>query len=122
MNAHIQVLRRYYSQLQNDCKNLFSSEYAKAKGALAEDLRNRELTFPIILALNGPKGHYITKALEFSSPRNIRNAVNVIRDEEVYHACLRELDLWRSDIEEWIMLWGRKEKFDLVSLEHMVSA
>ncbi|KAI1075207.1 prenyl transferase [Whalleya microplaca] len=103
----------YYSQLQNDCKNIFSSEYAEAKGTLAEDLRNRELTYPIILALNEPQGHYIAKAFESASSRNIRNAIGVTQSEKVYHACLDELNLYESSVREWIALWGRKEKFDL---------
>ncbi|KAL7626888.1 hypothetical protein AAE478_003662 [Parahypoxylon ruwenzoriense] len=103
----------YYSQLQNDCKNVFSSEYAEAKGTLAEDLRNRELTYPIILALNERQGYYIAKAFESGSSRNIRNAIGVIQSEKVYHACLDELNLHGSSVREWIALWGRKEKFDL---------
>nr|A0A2I6PJ13.1 RecName: Full=Prenyl transferase nodC; AltName: Full=Nodulisporic acid biosynthesis cluster protein C [Hypoxylon pulicicidum]AUM60067.1 geranylgeranyl transferase [Hypoxylon pulicicidum] len=103
----------YYSQLQNDCKNVFSSEYAKAKGTLAEDLRNRELTYPIILALNEPEGFYIEKAFESGSPRDIQNAIGVIQSENVYRACLDELKQYESNVREWVTLWGRKEKLDL---------
>ncbi|KAI0836663.1 prenyl transferase [Hypoxylon sp. FL0890] len=103
----------YYSQLQNDCKNVFSSEYAKAKGTLAEDLRNRELTYPIILALNEPQGYHIEKAFESGSSRDIQNAIGVIQSEKVYCACLAELKEYESNVKEWVTLWGRKEKLDL---------
>ncbi|KAB8221939.1 terpenoid synthase [Aspergillus novoparasiticus] len=73
----------WYSQLQNDCKNVYSSDYAKAKGAIAEDLRNGELSYPIVVALNAPKGQCVVRALEFRSPHNIRQALRVIQSDQV---------------------------------------
>ncbi|KAB8269732.1 terpenoid synthase [Aspergillus minisclerotigenes] len=73
----------WYSQLQNDCKNVYSSDYAKAKGAIAEDLRNGELSYPIVVALNAPKGQYVVRALEFRSPHNIRQALRVIQSDQI---------------------------------------
>ncbi|KAB8261872.1 terpenoid synthase [Aspergillus pseudonomiae] len=73
----------WYSQLQNDCKNVYSSDYAKAKGAIAEDLRNGELTYPIVVALNASQGHHVARALEFRSPHNIRQALRVIQSEQI---------------------------------------
>ncbi|PYI03146.1 terpenoid synthase [Aspergillus sclerotiicarbonarius CBS 121057] len=71
------------SQLQNDCKNVYSTDYAKAKGALAEDLRNGELSFPIVVALDAPQGHLVARALEYGSPHNIRCALRVIQREDI---------------------------------------
>ncbi|PIG79998.1 prenyl transferase AtmC [Aspergillus arachidicola] len=73
----------WYSQLQNDCKNVYSSDYAKAKGAIAEDLCNGELSYPIVVALNAPKGQCVVRALEFRSPHNIRQALRVIQSDQV---------------------------------------
>ncbi|CAI7610111.1 uncharacterized protein N7487_009043 [Penicillium crustosum] len=58
----------WHSQLQNGCKNVYSSEYAKMKGSVAEDLHNRKMTYPIVLALDAPDGHWETGALESPSP------------------------------------------------------
>jgi geranylgeranyldiphosphate transferase len=82
---------RWCTQLQNDFKNVYSSEYAKAKGALAEDLRNREFSYPIVLALEVPGGEWVVRALECGSPRNIRKALEVIQSESVRNACFAEL-------------------------------
>ncbi|RAH57498.1 prenyl transferase [Aspergillus piperis CBS 112811] len=103
------------SQLQNDCKNVYSSEYAKAKGALAEDLRNRELSYPIILALEAPEGHWVASALETSSPRNIRKALAVIQSERVRNACFKELKSASASVQDWLAIWGRNEKMNLKS-------
>ncbi|PLB55511.1 terpenoid synthase [Aspergillus steynii IBT 23096] len=103
------------SQLQNDCKNVFSSEYAKSKGSLAEDLRNRELSYPIILALEAPEGGWVAKALESGSPRNIRKALQVIQSERVRDACLAELKTCGASVQEWLSVWGRDEKMNLKS-------
>ncbi|PWY78298.1 terpenoid synthase [Aspergillus heteromorphus CBS 117.55] len=103
------------SQLQNDCKNVYSSEYAKAKGALAEDLRNQELSYPIILALEAPEGHWVASALETGSPRNIRRALAVIQSETVRNACFTELKSASSSVQDWLAIWGRNEKMNLKS-------
>ncbi|RAK97740.1 terpenoid synthase [Aspergillus ibericus CBS 121593] len=103
------------SQLQNDCKNVYSSEYAKAKGALAEDLRNQELSYPIILALEAPEGHWVASALETSSPRNIRKALAVIQSERVRNACFTELKSASASVQDWLAIWGRNEKMNLKS-------
>ncbi|KAJ9360550.1 isoprenoid synthase domain-containing protein [Paecilomyces variotii] len=105
----------WYSQLQNDCKNVYSSDYAKAKGAIAEDLRNQELSYPIILSLSAPKGEWVAKALECGSARNIRMALQVIQSDNVRDACLTELKTVASSIQDWLALWGRNEKMNLKS-------
>nr|UOH28370.1 AceC [Aspergillus alliaceus] len=107
------TLVAWVSQLQNDCKNVYSSEYAKLKGSIAEDLRNREMTYPIVLALDAPDGHWVTAALESPSPQNIRNALKVIRCDCVRDICMAELARSGASVKEWLELWGRKEKLDL---------
>lgn len=99
--------------MQNDCKNVFSSEYAKLKGAVAEDLYNREMTYPIVLALDAPGGHWVSNSLENPSPRNVRNALKVIRGEHVRGICTTELAESGALVKEWLELWGRKEKLDI---------
>ncbi|KAK9858056.1 hypothetical protein MYU51_018809 [Penicillium brevicompactum] len=103
----------WHSQLQNDCKNVFSSEYAKMKGAVAEDLYNREMTYPIVLALDAPDGHWVSASLKNPSPQNVRNALKVIRGDYVRGVCTAELAESYTPVKEWLELWGRKEKLDI---------
>ncbi|OQE11234.1 hypothetical protein PENFLA_c076G01507 [Penicillium flavigenum] len=109
------TLVAWYSQLQNDCKNVYSTEYAKMKGAIAEDLCNGELSYPIVLAMNAPDGHWVELALQSPSPRNVRNALRAIRSDKVHQMCMAELAESSSSIQDWLALWGRKEKLDLKS-------
>lgn len=106
-------LSRWYSQLQNDCKNVYSSDYAKAKGAIAEDLRNGELSYPNVVALNVPKGQYVVRALAFRSPHNIRQALRVIQSDQVRNICLTEMKKSAVSVQDWLALWGRNEKMDM---------
>lgn len=71
------------------------------------------MTYPIVLALDAPGGHWVTKALQSSSPRNIRNALKVIRSSNVREKCTAELEESCRSVKEWLELWGRKEKLDL---------
>ncbi|CEL05274.1 hypothetical protein ASPCAL06392 [Aspergillus calidoustus] len=103
------------TQLQNDFKNVYSSEYAKAKGALAEDLRNREFSYPIVLALEAPGGEWVVRALECGSPRNIRKALEVIQSESVRNTCFAELKSSSVPVKDWLDIWGRDEKMNLKS-------
>lgn len=105
-------MNRWYSQLQNDLKNLYSADYALAKGALAEDLRNGEFSYPIILALEQPsQGHLVEEALASDGdPRSIDRALEVVRSEEVRGRCLRELKALEGVVGEWVEPWGRREK------------
>ncbi|PKX90480.1 putative geranylgeranyl diphosphate synthase [Aspergillus novofumigatus IBT 16806] len=103
----------WYAQLQNDCKNVYSLEYADLKGSLAEDLQNRELNYPIILALNVPGGEHVERALELPTSRNIRRAMRVIQCSKIRALCAAELQKSTIGVEEWLQLWGRKEKMNL---------
>ncbi|KAI9728830.1 MAG: hypothetical protein M1834_007217 [Cirrosporium novae-zelandiae] len=103
----------WFSQLQNDCKNLYSSDYAKAKGAVAEDLCNGELSYPVILALNEPDGDLVAKALKSGSRRNVRKALEVVRSDSIRGACLQELKMVGATVQDYVEIWGRKERLDL---------
>ena len=102
----------WFSQLQNDCKNVYSSDYAKAKGAFAEDIRNGEFTYPIILALNQPNGRAVEVALEHRTEAKINTALSVVRSDGVRGVCLQELKQVGSTIREFVEIWGRKETMD----------
>ncbi|KAJ6113869.1 terpenoid synthase [Penicillium sp. IBT 18751x] len=51
---------------------------SKLKAVVTEDLRNKELTYPVVLALNAPLGDHAANMLEPSSPQNARHALNVL--------------------------------------------
>lgn len=80
---------------------------------MAEDLRNKELTYPVVLALNSSNGQWVARALESPSPRNVRRALRAIRSDEVRQECLAELQHSGASVQDWLALWGRKEKLDL---------
>lgn len=104
---------RWCAQVQNDCKNVYSLEYADLKGSLAEDLRNRELNYPIVLALDTPGGKDAERALESPASRNIRRAMRVIQSRKVRALCAAEMQRSSNGVEEWLQLWNRKEKMNL---------
>lgn len=104
---------RWCAQVQNDCKNVYSLEYADLKGSLAEDLRNRELNYPIVLALDTPGGKDAERALESPTNRNVRRAMRVIQSRKVRALCAAEMRRSSKGIEEWLQLWNRKEKMNL---------
>ncbi|KAF2462742.1 terpenoid synthase [Lindgomyces ingoldianus] len=115
---------RWYCQLQNDCKNVFSSDVVTAKGALAEDLINGEYSYPIILGLYSSQP--IKSALEnaFNRKRGnqaeykaaVNRAVCALQGEEVRSLCLEELRLVRQRNLQFATLWGREEKMEISSL------
>jgi geranylgeranyldiphosphate transferase len=86
----------------------------KGKG-LAEDLRNREFSYPIVLALEAPGGEWVVRALECGSPRNIRKALEVIQSESVRNTCFAELKSSSVPVKDWLDIWGRDEKMNLKS-------
>ncbi|KAF8538052.1 prenyl transferase [Trichophaea hybrida] len=102
----------WYCQLQNDCKNVYSSEYAKLKGTYAEDLWNGEFSYPIILALNHPQGDYVAKALQSGTEEDIMKALAVVQSDAVRNECLGEMKQIGSTVTDFIGIWGRKEKLD----------
>jgi geranylgeranyldiphosphate transferase len=55
----------------------------RPQGLLGGRLRNRELNYPIILALNVPGGEKVERALEFPMSRNIRRAMGVIQSSKI---------------------------------------
>lgn len=80
---------------------------------MAEDLRNNELTYPVVLALDAPRGERVIQALESPSAHNLRAALGVIRSDAVREQCMAELNRSGAPIQEWLQLWGRKEKLDI---------
>ncbi|KOS19955.1 Geranylgeranyl pyrophosphate synthase [Escovopsis weberi] len=101
----------WYAQLQNDCKNIYSSEYAQHKGAVAEDLRNGELSYPIVVALNDKSGRPIMeKALETRAEADIEAAMGALQTQPVRDACLKAMQDAGVGLEKLVALWGRREK------------
>ena len=98
--------------MQNDCKNVYSKDYAKAKGAFAEDVRNGEFSYPIILALNQPNGKVVEGALEYRSEANVKKALNVVRSDGVRGVCLKELKQVGDTVKAFVEIWGRKESLN----------
>lgn len=108
---------RWYCQLQNDCKNIFSSDVITAKGALAEDLANGEYTYPILIALYARPS--ISQAVEGALRRSGRSASQfhdslaratvVLQGPEVRDRCLDELTVLKEKNKEFAPLWGRTE-------------
>lgn len=91
---------------------MYSSEYDKSKGAAAEDLRNGELSYPIIIGLNHPQGYLVEKALGSRNGADLQRALCVLQSEQVKAICLAEFKEVGRDIPDWVKLWGRKEKMD----------
>lgn len=83
------------------------------KGVIGEDLNNREMTFPIVVAFDAPGGDLVAKALKTPSRRNIANALGVIQGNNVREKCMRELAVSGASVKEWLLLWKRNEKLDL---------
>ncbi|OCK81420.1 terpenoid synthase [Lepidopterella palustris CBS 459.81] len=103
----------WYCHLQNDCKNVYSTDYAKAKGAFAEDLRNGEFSYPIILALNEPNGSLVKNVLEEGgSEKDFEKALAVVQSDKVKGKCLSELKEVGKEVKDFVEIWGRKENLD----------
>jgi geranylgeranyldiphosphate transferase len=115
---------RWYCQLQNDCKNIFSSDVITAKGALAEDLANGEYTYPILIALYARPA--ISQAVEGALRRSGRSASQfhdslaratvVLQGPEVRDRCLAELTVLKEQNKEFAPLWGRTEAMVVAGL------
>lgn len=102
---------RWFAQLQNDCKDIYSAEYAANKGAIAEDLRNGELTFPVVLALNyeGTTA-IVSKAIESHREEDVQAGVQALRLSHIREECLKSLQEAGLGLEQLVALWGRREK------------
>ena len=107
-----------YCHLQNDCKNLYSCDVVTAKGKLAEDLLNKEYSFPIIVALNSSAhianavGQALQRKQHFGSFRQKKlhqAALEALQESEVKSICLGELEELKSKLYQFVGLWGRQE-------------
>ncbi|KAK6859489.1 prenyl transferase AtmC [Apiospora arundinis] len=108
----------WYAQLQNDCKNIYSAEYALNKGVVAEDLRNGELSYPIVEALILDKeGGIVAKALQSRSPEDIEAALEVLESQPVKTACLKAMQDACVGVELLEAVWGRRESMEPQGLE-----
>ncbi|KIN03252.1 hypothetical protein OIDMADRAFT_120217 [Oidiodendron maius Zn] len=111
----------WYCQLQNDCKNIFSSDVITAKGALAEDLANGEYSYPIIVGLYA--GPSTREAVESALHRfgettpyfhdQVARATVMLQRPEVRGRCLAELAKLREENKDLASLWGRREEMVL---------
>lgn len=105
----------WYCHLQNDCKNVYSTDYVSAKGAFAEDVRNGEYSYPVILALFSKQGDAIRKAFatkEKTGRPVMEKAMKALQQEDVQSVCLNELNSIAATIPDFVRLWGRKEKMN----------
>ena len=77
---------------------------------MAEDLRNSELSYPIVVGLiaDGANG-VVEKALQTPCDANIEEALRVLESPAVRNACLQALEEASCGVEELVALWGRRE-------------
>lgn len=112
----------WYCHLQNDCKNLYSCDVVTAKGKLAEDLINKEYSYPIIIALNSSAhiANAVGQALQkkqqhlssFRQKKLCQAALTALQESEVKNKCLGELDELKSKLYQFVGLWGRQESMN----------
>ncbi|KAN0081862.1 Isoprenoid synthase domain containing protein [Elaphomyces granulatus] len=111
----------WFCHLQNDCKNIYSTDVTAAKGVLAEDLKNGEYSFPIVLAIYAsPTANTIIKEVfrgrrESGATRNkqITDALTILYNNEVKSACMAELELLKDKVSPFVTVWGRQENMNL---------
>lgn len=118
VNALLTSIISWYCHLQNDCKNLYSCDVVTAKGKLAEDLINKEYSFPIIVALSSSAhiANAVEQALQttrqlssFRQNKLIQAALVALQESEVKSKCLGELEELKSRLYQFAGLWGRQE-------------
>ena len=126
LNIHDWIwFRSWYCQLQNDCKNIFSTDVISAKGALAEDLINGEYTYPIIIGLHASDSirSVIKEAFNLSGKQNskqkkvLQGAIQALQSEEVQSVCLKELEAVRSRNKLFVAAWGRTEVMSISTIK-----
>ncbi|KAH8897625.1 prenyl transferase [Thozetella sp. PMI_491] len=101
----------WYAQLQNDCKNVYSADYSTNKGAVAEDLRNGELSFPIVVGLNDEVvGPYIEKAFRSQHESEICEALAHLESAKIKKKCLNALQEAARGLDSLVGFWGRREQ------------
>ncbi|KHN94002.1 prenyl transferase [Metarhizium album ARSEF 1941] len=100
----------WYAQLQNDCKNIYSDEYAVNKGGVAEDLRNGELSFPIVIALNDKQTQSrVQEAFRSHNEGDIEKALAGLQAPSVKKKCLEALQDAGQGLDKLVAVWGRQE-------------
>jgi len=117
------VTHSWFCHLQNDCKNIYSTDVTAAKGILAEDLKNGEYSFPIVLGIYAsPTANIIIKEVfrerrESGVTRNklIRDALTILYSSEIKSTCMAELELLKDKVSPFVAVWGRQENMNLGS-------
>jgi len=98
---------------------LYSADVVAAKGALAEDLINREYSFPIIVALYGSSKAQnimmevpepLTGLDQQSSDKRYQATLSILQANEVKGICMGELDGLKGQVFRYVTAWGRTEK------------
>jgi geranylgeranyl pyrophosphate synthase len=78
---------------------------------VAEDLRNGELSFPVIIALSQDNStQLVEKALKSRADEDIEAAVDALQSHRVKEACMKALQEASCGMEKLALLWGRREK------------
>lgn len=96
--------------MQNDCKNIYSAEYARNKGTVAEDLRNSELSYPMVIGLiTESSSGAIAKALQSQSEKDIEHALSILQSHTLKDICLTALEEARFSVKDLVDVWGRRE-------------
>lgn len=117
---------RWYCHLQNDCKNIYSSDVVAAKGALAEDLINGEYSFPVVAALYSSVSNRVVveqalrqgKGLDAAAvDRQHHAALAILQSQEIKDFCMDELSALKSHCSKFATVWGREEEMNLGTAE-----
>lgn len=79
---------------------------------MAEDLRNSEMSYPIVVGLNLEKANgeaIVERALKTRSDTDIEEALNFLQNPAVRDACLQALEEATFGVEDLVASWGRRE-------------
>ena len=110
--------------MQNDCENIYVTDIINVKGALAEDLQNREYSFPIVAALYSTSAisGTVKRALKepgssAASAKYLKAALGALQSGEIKDMCLEELELAKAEIGEFAGIWSRHVEMSLEDSE-----
>lgn len=93
--------------------NIYSAEYAHSKGAAAEELRNSEMSCPIMVSIIFEKGDLdavAKRALKARSGTNIKESLNFLQNPAVRETWLQALgEATIVSAENLVPLWDRQQ-------------
>ncbi|KAK7984583.1 histone deacetylase [Apiospora arundinis] len=105
-------------RLLNNGEDDLDDKMTRFGGVVAEDLRNGELSYPIVEALILDKeGGVVAKALHSRSPEDIEAALEVLESQPVKAACLKAMQDACVGVELLEAVWGRRESMEPPGLE-----